>query len=188
MSSQPWERTSRFWDIKVVFIRLCPDSFHSTFPCLSDELYWVFIVTHRFGTTHTFVIFKSWLMNITRKMLPRYLLSPVFSSRTLKHPTGALMLRDVGGVDFLTQLSSNVDPQLRAIADAILDQLFHLHIYPPNTSSDQQLSSSFHPGKLLIHGTACDIMLIYSMAYKNVLQEHHPNKEDRRHLSFTMPV
>lgn len=61
------------------------------------------------------------------------------------HPTGALMLRDVGGVDFLTQLSSNVDPQLRAIADAILDQLFHLHIYPPNTSSDQQLSSSFHP-------------------------------------------
>ncbi|XP_053467742.1 rotatin isoform X3 [Ictalurus furcatus] len=61
------------------------------------------------------------------------------------HPTGALMLRDVGGVDFLTQLSSNVDPQLRTITDAILDQLFHLHIYPPNTSSDQQSSSSFHP-------------------------------------------
>uniref|UniRef100_A0A9J7ZU83 Rotatin n=1 Tax=Cyprinus carpio carpio TaxID=630221 RepID=A0A9J7ZU83_CYPCA len=43
-----------------------------------------------------------------------------------KHPTGAQMLREVGAVDFLTQLSPNVDPRLRTIVDGIFDQLFHL--------------------------------------------------------------
>uniref|UniRef100_A0A8C1TWE0 Rotatin n=1 Tax=Cyprinus carpio TaxID=7962 RepID=A0A8C1TWE0_CYPCA len=43
-----------------------------------------------------------------------------------KHPTGAQMLREVGAVDFLTQLSPNVDPHLRTIVDGIFDQLFHL--------------------------------------------------------------
>ncbi|XP_053343881.1 rotatin [Clarias gariepinus] len=61
------------------------------------------------------------------------------------HPTGAHMLRDVGAVDFLTQLSSNIDPQLRGITETILDQLFHLHTHPADTSSDQQPSSSFQP-------------------------------------------
>ncbi|XP_060755970.1 rotatin isoform X2 [Neoarius graeffei] len=61
------------------------------------------------------------------------------------HPTGAHMLRDVGGVDFLTQLSSNVDPQLRNLTETILDQLFHLHIHSLNTSSDEQSSTSFQP-------------------------------------------
>lgn len=36
------------------------------------------------------------------------------------------MLRDVGAVDFLTQLSPNVEPRLRAVIDGTLDQLFKL--------------------------------------------------------------
>lgn len=111
-------------------------------------------------------------------------------SRPLKHPTGAHMLRDVGGVDFLTQLSSNIDPQLRTLTETTLDQLFHLHVYPPSASSDQHLSPSFQPGKhpVLDTHTAHDITLICSTAQKNVLQEHHPNTEYQRHLSFTMRV
>lgn len=36
------------------------------------------------------------------------------------------MLRDVGAVDFLTQLSPNMEPRLRTVIDGTLDQLFHL--------------------------------------------------------------
>lgn len=36
------------------------------------------------------------------------------------------MLRDVAAVDFLTQLSPNVEPRLRAVIDETLDQLCHL--------------------------------------------------------------
>ncbi|XP_032359217.1 rotatin isoform X2 [Etheostoma spectabile] len=43
-----------------------------------------------------------------------------------KHPSAAQMLRDVGAVDFLSQLSPNVEPRLRAVIDGTLDQLFHL--------------------------------------------------------------
>ncbi|CAL8400192.1 unnamed protein product [Arctogadus glacialis] len=43
-----------------------------------------------------------------------------------KHPSAAQMLRDVGAVEFLTQLSPNVEPRLRAVIDGTLDQLFHL--------------------------------------------------------------
>ncbi|XP_056289869.1 rotatin isoform X3 [Pseudoliparis swirei] len=43
-----------------------------------------------------------------------------------QHPSAAQMLRDVGAVDFLTQLSPNVEPRLRAVIDGTLDQLFHL--------------------------------------------------------------
>ncbi|CAB1340859.1 unnamed protein product, partial [Coregonus sp. 'balchen'] len=47
--------------------------------------------------------------------------------RTLsKHPTAAQMLRDVGAVEFLTQLSPNVEARLRAIIDGIFDLLFQL--------------------------------------------------------------
>lgn len=50
-----------------------------------------------------------------------------FSSFHLpKHPSAAQMLRDVGAVDFLTQLSPNVEPRLRAVIDGTLDQLFQL--------------------------------------------------------------
>ncbi|XP_031137959.1 rotatin isoform X3 [Sander lucioperca] len=43
-----------------------------------------------------------------------------------EHPSAAQMLRDVGAVDFLTQLSPNVEPRLRAVIDGTLDQLFQL--------------------------------------------------------------
>uniref|UniRef100_A0A3Q4G585 Rotatin n=1 Tax=Neolamprologus brichardi TaxID=32507 RepID=A0A3Q4G585_NEOBR len=49
-----------------------------------------------------------------------------------KHPSAAQMLRDVGAVDFLTQLSPNVEPSLRAVIDGTLDQLFHLPELLPN--------------------------------------------------------
>uniref|UniRef100_A0A673ANH1 Rotatin n=1 Tax=Sphaeramia orbicularis TaxID=375764 RepID=A0A673ANH1_9TELE len=51
-----------------------------------------------------------------------------------KHPSAAQMLRDVGAVDFLTQLSPNVEPRLRAVIDGTLDQLFHLpELLPSHT-------------------------------------------------------
>lgn len=43
-----------------------------------------------------------------------------------KHPSAAQMLRDVEAEDFLSQLSANVEPRLRAVIDATLDQLFQL--------------------------------------------------------------
>lgn len=43
-----------------------------------------------------------------------------------KHPGAAQMLRDIAAVDFLTQLSPNVEPRLRAVIDGTLDQLCHL--------------------------------------------------------------
>ncbi|KAG7488553.1 hypothetical protein MATL_G00035790 [Megalops atlanticus] len=67
-----------------------------------------------------------------------------------KHPTAAQMLRDVGAVEFLTQLSPNVEPQLRAVIDGILDQLFQLPEllpqFPTGLSHGQQLASSHNPG------------------------------------------
>lgn len=45
---------------------------------------------------------------------------------SFKHPSAAQMLRDVGVVDFLTQLSPNVEPRLRAVISGVLDQLFQL--------------------------------------------------------------
>ncbi|KAG7525395.1 rotatin isoform X1 [Solea senegalensis] len=51
-----------------------------------------------------------------------------------KHSSAAQMLRDVGAVDFLTQLSPNVEPRLQAVISGILDQLFHLpDIFPSKT-------------------------------------------------------
>ncbi|KAM4533766.1 rotatin isoform 2-T2 [Odontesthes bonariensis] len=52
-----------------------------------------------------------------------------------KHPGAAQMLRDVGGVDFLTQLSPNIEPSLRAVIDGTLDQLFELPELLPSHSS-----------------------------------------------------
>ncbi|XP_041670116.1 rotatin isoform X2 [Cheilinus undulatus] len=52
-----------------------------------------------------------------------------------KHPSAAQMLRDVGAVDFLTQLSPNVEPRLRAVIDGTLDQLFQLpELLPRHTT------------------------------------------------------
>lgn len=44
------------------------------------------------------------------------------------------MLRDVGAVDFLTQLPPNVEPRLQAVIDETLDQLFQLpELLPSHT-------------------------------------------------------
>ncbi|XP_076868967.1 rotatin isoform X2 [Brachyhypopomus gauderio] len=66
------------------------------------------------------------------------------------HPNGAFMLREVGAVEFLTQLSPSVGAQLRTIIDSILDQLFHLATCPPpptttTTTLDQPVASSAQP-------------------------------------------
>ncbi|KAK7879371.1 hypothetical protein WMY93_030707 [Mugilogobius chulae] len=51
-----------------------------------------------------------------------------------KHPSAAQMLRDIGAVDFLTQLSLKVEPSLRAVIDGALDQLFQLpELLPSHT-------------------------------------------------------
>uniref|UniRef100_UPI0037E73CA0 rotatin n=1 Tax=Semicossyphus pulcher TaxID=241346 RepID=UPI0037E73CA0 len=56
-------------------------------------------------------------------------------SKLSKHPSAAQMLRDVGAVDFLTQLSPNVEPRLRAVIDGTLDQLFQLpELLPSHTT------------------------------------------------------
>ncbi|XP_061614048.1 rotatin isoform X3 [Phyllopteryx taeniolatus] len=52
-----------------------------------------------------------------------------------KHPSAAQMLRDVEAEDFLSQLSANVEPRLRTVIDATLDQLCHLpEIIPCRTT------------------------------------------------------
>ncbi|KAJ3611170.1 hypothetical protein NHX12_021186, partial [Muraenolepis orangiensis] len=57
------------------------------------------------------------------------------------HPSAAQMLRDVGAVEFLTQLSPNVEPRLRAVIDGTLDQLFML---PDPLPSYTAVPSSAH--------------------------------------------
>ncbi|XP_041824205.1 rotatin [Melanotaenia boesemani] len=52
-----------------------------------------------------------------------------------QHPGAAQMLRDVGAVDFLTQLSPNIEPRLRAVIDGTLDQLFQLPELLPSHSA-----------------------------------------------------
>ncbi|XP_068160422.1 rotatin isoform X2 [Antennarius striatus] len=62
-----------------------------------------------------------------------------------KHPSAAQMLRDVEAVDFLTQLSPNVEPRLRAVIDGTLDQLFRLPELLPShamLSSHEERSST----------------------------------------------
>uniref|UniRef100_A0A8C5GTE2 Rotatin N-terminal domain-containing protein n=1 Tax=Gouania willdenowi TaxID=441366 RepID=A0A8C5GTE2_GOUWI len=57
-----------------------------------------------------------------------------------KHPSSAQMLRDVGAVDFLTQLSPNVKPRQRAVIDGTLDQLFMLPDLLPSQTDQFILS------------------------------------------------
>ncbi|XP_062376734.1 rotatin isoform X2 [Sardina pilchardus] len=64
-----------------------------------------------------------------------------------KHSTAAHMLVDVGAVEFLTQLSPNVEKELQAIIDSIIDQLFQLPTIPRVSSAltsdyEQQFTST----------------------------------------------
>ncbi|KAJ8413437.1 hypothetical protein AAFF_G00094330 [Aldrovandia affinis] len=76
-------------------------------------------------------------------------------STLAKHPTAAQMLRDVGAVEFLTQLSPNLEPPLQAVIDGIFDQLFQLPEllpnYPTGFSHGQQLTSSDNTGAVFAH-------------------------------------
>ncbi|CAF98010.1 unnamed protein product, partial [Tetraodon nigroviridis] len=74
-------------------------------------------------------------------------------STLAEHPSAAQMLRDVGAVDFLTQLSPNVEPRLRAVIDGTLEQLFHLpELIPTPTSPTHEEQfpkiGYFHTSKL----------------------------------------
>uniref|UniRef100_A0A3Q2CYB9 Rotatin n=1 Tax=Cyprinodon variegatus TaxID=28743 RepID=A0A3Q2CYB9_CYPVA len=64
-----------------------------------------------------------------------------------KHPSSAQMLRDVGAVDFLSQLSSTVEPRLRAVIDGTLDQLFQLPELLPSHSAS---NSNAPPQKIAV--------------------------------------
>uniref|UniRef100_A0A3B4EV73 Rotatin N-terminal domain-containing protein n=1 Tax=Pundamilia nyererei TaxID=303518 RepID=A0A3B4EV73_9CICH len=74
-----------------------------------------------------------------------------------KHPSAAQMLRDVGAVDFLTQLSPNVEPSLRAVIDGTLDQLFHL----PELLPSRVVVYSHGPRSTSSKGDSCFIPLCY---------------------------
>lgn len=52
-----------------------------------------------------------------------------------QHPSAAAILLDVGAVDFLTQLRTNLDPAHQNTVDAILNNLFHL----PSVETSQHL-------------------------------------------------
>uniref|UniRef100_A0A6Q2WR56 Rotatin N-terminal domain-containing protein n=1 Tax=Esox lucius TaxID=8010 RepID=A0A6Q2WR56_ESOLU len=73
-----------------------------------------------------------------------------------KHPTAAQMLRDVGAVEFLTQLSQNLVPRLSAIIDGIFDLLFQLPellpAYPVLYSDEPQLLNTATTGFLFDSG------------------------------------
>ncbi|XP_069047677.1 rotatin [Lepisosteus oculatus] len=49
-----------------------------------------------------------------------------------KHPTAAQLLREVGAVEFLSQLRPSVAPELQPSVDGILDRLFQLPELPPD--------------------------------------------------------
>nr|XP_015208916.1 PREDICTED: rotatin [Lepisosteus oculatus] len=49
-----------------------------------------------------------------------------------KHPTAAQLLREVGAVEFLSQLRPSVEPELQPSVDGILDRLFQLPELPPD--------------------------------------------------------
>uniref|UniRef100_A0A3B3TSL5 Rotatin N-terminal domain-containing protein n=1 Tax=Poecilia latipinna TaxID=48699 RepID=A0A3B3TSL5_9TELE len=51
------------------------------------------------------------------------------------HNAVSQMLRDVGAVDFLSQLSPTIEPKLRAVIDGTLDQLFQLPELVPSHSA-----------------------------------------------------
>ncbi|TMS09062.1 Rotatin [Larimichthys crocea] len=78
-----------------------------------------------------------------------------------KHPSAAQMLRDVGAVDFLTQLSPNVEPRLRAVIDSTLDQLFQLPELLPSHAM------AYSHGQRTIAPTAPAVV---------PLEEHFPKK------------
>ncbi|XP_026147911.1 rotatin isoform X2 [Mastacembelus armatus] len=76
-----------------------------------------------------------------------------------KHPSASQMLRDVGVVDFLTQLSPNVEPRLRAVISETLDQLLQLpELLPSHTYSCGPHNRSLRAPTVVSPGEDCPKM------------------------------
>uniref|UniRef100_A0A8C3R2T8 Rotatin n=1 Tax=Cyanoderma ruficeps TaxID=181631 RepID=A0A8C3R2T8_9PASS len=58
-----------------------------------------------------------------------------FVNSLIKHPLAAQKMIGIGAVEFFSQLRSDVDPNLQAIIDGIVDRLFFLPSELPSTSS-----------------------------------------------------
>ncbi|XP_039938510.1 rotatin isoform X4 [Hirundo rustica] len=58
-----------------------------------------------------------------------------FVNRLIKHPLAAQKMIGIGAVEFFSQLRSDVDPNLQAIIDGIVDGLFFLPSELPSSSS-----------------------------------------------------
>lgn len=80
------------------------------------------------------------------------------------------MLRDVGAVDFLTQLSPNVDPRLRAVIDGTLEQLFHLpELLPSHVAFSSNGQHATAPT-----GVACySLKRLYSILSSKHIEEYN---------------
>ncbi|NXJ02101.1 RTTN protein, partial [Psophia crepitans] len=86
-----------------------------------------------------------------------------FVNNLIKHPPAAQKLIDIGAVEFFSQLRANVDPNLQAIIDGIVDGLFFLPSGLPSRSLlvhyQTQSQSSVHqpvlPQEELFTGYFC---------------------------------
>lgn len=80
-----------------------------------------------------------------------------------KHPGAAQMLRDIAAVDFLTQLSPNVESRLRAVIDGTLDQLCHLpDLLPSQAMAYVHGSHAGDPTGVASNGKIFFLLLILS--------------------------
>uniref|UniRef100_A0A8C8RE34 Rotatin n=1 Tax=Pelusios castaneus TaxID=367368 RepID=A0A8C8RE34_9SAUR len=73
-----------------------------------------------------------------------------FVNNLVKHPSAVQHLVGIGAVEFFSQLRRNVEPNLQAVIDGILDGLFQLtseipSSYPPVSYQGQPLSSENKP-------------------------------------------
>ena len=60
------------------------------------------------------------------------LLDGLSYSSTLQHSSGAYILQDVGGIDFLSKLRSDICPEDQGYLDSLLEYLFHLPYHDQN--------------------------------------------------------
>ncbi|XP_019400752.1 PREDICTED: rotatin-like [Crocodylus porosus] len=78
-------------------------------------------------------------------------------SNLVKHPSAIQQLIGIGAVEFFSQLRPNVDSNLQAVIDGILDGLFRLpseipSSYPEVSYQNQPLPSGEQPGNFISSG------------------------------------
>uniref|UniRef100_A0A8C8RCN7 Rotatin n=1 Tax=Pelusios castaneus TaxID=367368 RepID=A0A8C8RCN7_9SAUR len=81
-----------------------------------------------------------------------------FVNNLVKHPSAVQHLVGIGAVEFFSQLRRNVEPNLQAVIDGILDGLFQLtseipSSYPPVSYQGQPLSSENKPDSITKNST-----------------------------------